>query len=60
MNKYIAPCNDKGHAHGYWELYRDGGSGEPYFKGLYINGNRSGYGELYDSYYNKLRINFHL
>jgi antitoxin component YwqK of YwqJK toxin-antitoxin module len=37
--------NEKGEAHGYWELYYPDGQLE--HKGLYINGNRFGYHESY-------------
>ena len=57
MNKDIKSYNYKGQKHGHWEVYWDG---DLWYKCYYINGRVSGYEEFCDTYYNKLKLNFHL
>jgi len=51
-NKDIAPYNDKGQPHGYWEWYYY--NGDLMCKRFYQNGKRVGYGEVYNFYNCKL------
>ena len=43
--KNIAPRNEKGESHGYWECYYS--NGQLYYKGNYVNGIKDGYWEEY-------------
>lgn len=43
--KNITTCNDKGQAHGYWEVYWDNGNLS--YKGNYINVKKHGCWEWY-------------
>ena len=45
-DKNIIPTNDKGHAHGYCELFWD--NGKLRYKGNFINGKPIGYSESYN------------
>jgi len=45
MNKDIEPRNDKGQAHGYWEVYWN--NGKIWYKCVYINGKKNGLLEYY-------------
>jgi len=44
-NKDIAPYNNKGNPHGYWEYYYT--TGGLYFKGYFKDGKKDGYWEAY-------------
>jgi len=45
MNKNMTPKNENNQPHGYWEYYR--WSGKLWYKYLYINGVKIGFGEQY-------------
>ena len=51
--KDIKQHNDKGQAHGYWELYQPH-NGSIWFKGFYNNGKRVGNSECYFNNDNEL------
>lgn len=45
--KNSCPYNEKGEAHGFWEMHYP--NGKVYIKGNYVNGKREGYWECYNS-----------
>lgn len=45
-NKDIRSRNDKGQAHGYWEVYWKNNINKQWYKSFYVNGSVYGYSEI--------------